>query len=249
MESATRQGMNRTGMQMSPKDSAELLEAPTRYPPTSQGDESALAAARQDHAREADALGTIPPPGTAKGLLKSGLQMLTGNRPQVLIDRIAERLAYERAGVRMYDAYLAKLRAAGDGGPIPVEAVERIQAGELAHVHLLVDALERLGADPTAQTPCADLVGVQGMGFLQALTEPRTSVAQATATLLYVELADNDSWALLSHLARECGQDELAQRFDAGLREEEQHLALLREWTRQLALGAVHAGSPAARLS
>jgi rubrerythrin len=249
MESSTKQGMNRTGLQMSPKDAAVLLEAPERYPPTARGDESALAAARQSYAREADALGSIPPPGTAKGLLKSGLQMLTGNRPQVLIDKIAERLAYERAGVRMYDAYLAKLRAAGESGPVDVATVERIQAEELAHVHLLAEALERLGADPTAQTPCADLVGVQGIGFVQALTEPRTSVAQATETILYVELADNDSWALLAQLARECGQDELAERFAVGLREEEEHLAAVRGWAQRLALESVRMGSTAARLS
>lgn len=250
MERATQQGMNRTGLQMSPKDAKALLEAAARIGPSSAGDESALAALRESYGREADALGSIPPPGTAKGLLKSGVQMLTGNRPQVLVDKIAERLAYERSGVRLYDAFLAKLRASDrELGPIALETVVRLQAEELAHFHLLTEALERLGADPTAQTPCADLVGVQGVGFMQALTEPRTSVAQAVDVLLAVEAGDNGGWELLVALAHETGQDELAERFQAALDEENEHLATVRGWARDLVLGAARMGTQAARLS
>lgn len=250
MESATRQGMNRTGLQMSPKHAKELLEGAGRTVPSSAGDESAIAAMRQSYIREADALGTVPPPGTAKGLLKSGVQMLTGNRPQMLIDKIAERLAYERSGVRFYDAFITKLRSADrDLGPITLETAIRIQSEELAHFHLLVEALERLGADPTAQTPCADLVGVKGLGFMQALSEPRTSVAQSVDVILAIEAADNDGWELLIALARESGQDELAQRFETALQEENEHLATVRQWARELVLGAARMGSEAARLS
>jgi hypothetical protein len=250
MESATQQGMNRTGLQMSPKHAKELLDGASRTVPSSAGDESAIAAMRQSYIREADALGSIPPPGTAKGLLKSGLQMLTGNRPQVLIDKIAERLAYERSGVRFYDAFITKLRGSDrDLGPVTLETALRLQAEELAHYHLLVESLERLGADPTAQTPCADLVGVKGVGFMQALSEPRTTVAQAVDTILAIEAVDNDGWELLVALAREAGQDELAQRFQVALQEESEHLATVRQWARELVLGAAHMGSQAARLS
>lgn len=250
MESATQQGKNRTGLQMSPKHAKALLDGASRTVPSSAGDDSAYAALRESYVREADALGSIPPPGTAKGALKSGLQMLTGDRPQVLIDKIAERLAYERSGVRLYDAFLAKLRGADrDLGPVELETALRMQSEELAHFHLLVEALERLGADPTAQTPCADLVGVQGSGFMQALSDPRTSVAQCVDVLLALEAGDNGGWELLIALARECGQDELAGRFDVALREEAEHLATVRHWAQELVLGSVRRGTEAARLS
>jgi hypothetical protein len=90
--------------------------------------------------------------------------------------------------------------------------------------------LQSLGADPTAQTPAADLVGIQGMGLMQALTDPRTNFVQALCTILIAELADNDGWEMLINLATPAGLDDLVERFRAAREEEDKHLDQVRTW-------------------
>jgi bacterioferritin (cytochrome b1) len=149
----------------------------------------------------------------------------------VLLDKLGERLAFERTGVRLYEAVLAKMPAARlSEGTLTVEEVRRFRDAELAHAHLVKDAIEELGGDPTAVTPCADLAGVQGQGLLQAVTDPRTTLTQCLDALLIAELADNDGWKMLIALAEAAGLQELAQRFTEALAEEDRHLTSMRAW-------------------
>src|SRR5687768_4629779 len=104
----TKLGKNRTGIDMSPIDSSKTLQGSERSMPTSEGDEGALAAIRADYIREADPVGSVPPPSTLKGALKTGAQMLSGNRAEVLLDKLGERLAFERGGTRLYEALITK---------------------------------------------------------------------------------------------------------------------------------------------
>src|SRR5688500_19515573 len=104
---ATRLGANRTGMQSSPVLSKEMLDNTELQIPESM-DPQPLAETRAEYIREADPLGSVPPPATVKGMAKSGLKMMTGNRPQAFVDKLAERLAYERGGTRLYDAEIGR---------------------------------------------------------------------------------------------------------------------------------------------
>jgi hypothetical protein len=94
--------------------------------------------------------------------------------------------------------------------------------------------IEKLGADPTAQTPCADLASVESMGLIQVIADPRTSVLQSLHALLVAELVDVDGWDLLITLAEELGQADAAEEFQMALREEENHLENVRSWVQQL---------------
>ena len=235
MAKDTKIGKNRTGMQMSPRDSAELLQGSARSVPTSEGDERALAELRAEYIRENEVLGTVPPPGTVKGMATAGAQMLTGNRAQTLIDKLGERLAFERGGTRLYDALILKVESGADThGIVPLPMLQQIRADEAQHADLVRQAIERLGGDPTAQTPCADLVGVQSLGLMQAINEPRTTVAQGINTILIAELADNAGWELLITLAEGMGQTDLAAEFEAALSHEREHLLTVRDWLEQL---------------
>jgi ferritin-like metal-binding protein YciE len=237
MEDPTALGRNRTGMQMSPLqsemliESSRLAELSAGQPPEEIQPESLLIAeTRREYINEADALGSMPPPTTLKGAVKSGVGALTGHRMQVFIDKVAERLAYERGGTRLYDAALVKVIALAEGTPVNVERVKQIRNQEAEHAEMLRQALIALGADPTAQTPCADLVGVQSMGLMQSLTDPRTSLSQALSSLLAAELIDVASWEMLSRLATSCGQDAMANQFDQALKQEESHLDTISRW-------------------
>jgi ferritin-like protein len=223
-------GMNRTGIQTSPlraKDMARSTEAAAADP--RQG--MAIALVRAEMSEEAPPVGTMPPPGNLKGVAKTLAKALQGEKATVFLDKLGERLAFERTGVRLYDAVIAKMPASRTSeGTLTVEEVRRFRDEELAHMHLVREAMEEMGGDPTAMTPCADVAAVQSQGLVQAVTDPRTTLTQCLDALLTAELADNDGWKVLIAMTEAAGQDELAERFTQALAEEDHHLASVRTW-------------------
>lgn len=243
---STRLGSNRTGLQTSPLLSQEMIENVDAVAVSvvaidadgSDGfDGDALAQTRREYILEADSIGSIPPPATLKGMMKSGAQMITGNRPQVFIDKLAERLAFERGGTRLYDAVLTKCIAhAEELNETALLDVQEIRDEEASHAALIQECIEALGADPTAQTPSADLVGVETMGLLQAVTDPRTTLAQTLHAALSAELVDCAGWETLIALAEKIGQDDMAERFREALERENEHLLKVTHWYQSLTL-------------
>ncbi|WP_434624627.1 ferritin-like domain-containing protein [Pseudomonas sp. Z1-14] len=232
-------GMNRTGVQMSPEDTARQLEATRLFPADVPGDVSAYTAERERAIREADLIGSVPAPGSVKGVVKTALDKTIGKAPEVLLDKLGERLAFERTGVRLYEAMVAKATAAPGADPALVETLRQIQAEELEHMNIVREAIETLGGDPTAMTPCADVAGVKAMGVLQVLTDPRTTVSQSMSAILTIELEDNAAWELLIELAKKGGHPLIAKRFGHALEQEETHLATVRDFIRQDLLAQV----------
>jgi rubrerythrin len=222
--------MNRTGIDMSPIDIEELLSGVNAARPSSEGDESTLASYRAHYLKEAEPIGTVPVPGSFKGAAKTGMQKLMGRKPEVLIDKLGARLAFERTGTRLYDALLGKcLIRSDEADGLPVEQLREFRDEEARHFALVWDAMKTLGADPTAQTPGADVNAVASSGLMQIITDPRASVAQSLHAIHIAELADHDGWALLITLAEEFGQADMAASFKRALAEEDRHLKTIRE--------------------
>jgi rubrerythrin len=253
MQDATRISLkNRTGMQMSPGDSQELLEATGgQYAeglPDPEND--GLAETRAEYLAEAGPLGTVPAPVTPVGIVQSAVKMLKGDRVQVFMDKLAERAAFERSGTRLYDALLAKHQAeltnTGHGSEgadlVSRDTLLEFRNQEAEHFLLVSQAITRLGGDPTAQTPCADAVGMMSIGLMQTVTDPRTSLPQSLGAILTAELTDVASWELLAKLAQAMGQDEMARSFREALTQEEKHLRVIREWHTTLVMG--ESGNP-----
>ena len=232
MQNATKMGLNYTGTQMSPIDSEAMLKASQEVPPDVPGDERKLAVVRSEEVTRADSVGSVPLPGSVKGMLKTALNKLTDVSPEMLIDKLGERLAFERTGVRLYEALLAKASVVGVVDETQLETLQRFRAEEAEHFELVVAAMEKLGADPSAMTPCADVVGVTGMGVLQTISDPRTNLAQSLNALLTAELTDNAGWELLIELADTSGQPEIAESFYKALSQEQVHLETIRSWLR-----------------
>ena len=219
---------------MSPEDAKEMMQGMEEGSNTTQGDERTLAAYRERDLREAGPIGSVPIPGTVKGFAKTGLQKLMGNQPEVLIDKLAGRLAFERTGTRLYDALLGKCAIRPDEAEgLSLQQLLKFRNDEARHFELLWEAMQELGADPTAQTPEADINGTAAMGLVHILTDPRTSVAQCLHALQMAELADHEGWELLIHLAREMGQTDMAEKFQTALMEEAQHLETISQILRQ----------------
>jgi len=239
MAKSTKMGMNRTGAQMSPQGVKQMQQWSDQAAiDTAQGEEM-LAAIRNDYLAEADPVGSIPLPGTVKGATGAVVGKIKGKNPEVLLDKIGERIAFERTGTRLYQLFLQRLRAgvSGDSG-IPIDQVEHFYVEEARHFKVASQAMESLGGDPTAQTPCADSTGVASMGILQVLSDPRSTIPQCLSALLSAELIDNAGWELLVSLAQEVGHDELVEPFQIALQEEMEHRETVQSWLEEAVLKA-----------
>jgi rubrerythrin len=224
-------GKNRTGLEASPLERSKVVEGATLMPPTTQGDESAIAAVLGDHARVAEPVGSLHAPIDLKGAVNLVEGSLRGRPMAVFLDKLGERLAYERAGTRLYQALLAKYDALGafDGGPTRDEIL-RIHEDELRHFGLLLDAIRSLGGDPTAATPSADIQAIASSGLVHVLHDPRTSAAECLDAIVIAELVDNDAWGTLVDLAGRLGRAEMAAEFEEARETEADHLRRVRRW-------------------
>ena len=234
MHNTTELGRNRTGVQMSPVDTREMLKGVEKMVPSSRGDETAMAELRTSYIREAEPVGSVPVPTKLKGMAKAGADAITGKRMHVLMDRLGERLAFERTGTRLYEALITKCEAAADpSANRHLDLLNRFRTEEAAHFKMLAECIDSLGGDPTAQTPCADLAGVESTGLLQVVSDPKTSVIQSLHAILVAELADNAGWDELIMLCDEMGETDLSQRFDEAREQERLHLESIRHWHEQ----------------
>jgi rubrerythrin len=224
-------GPNRTGIATSPHETQAAEQAAIDACADPSADAEQLAAARADEARAAPPVGTMSPPASMKGAAKAVMQALKGKSALAFLDLLGERLAFERTGTRLYDALLVKLEGADPrpGGPTR-EQLEEIRDDEARHFALLRDAIESLGGDSTAVTPSADVIGVAGSGWVQALTDPRTTLTEALKVILAAELADNDGWEMLVEVASGLQQEDLAGQFREAALQEESHLTWVRAW-------------------
>ena len=237
MENEIKVGMNRTGLDMAPLAKDEMIQYAEGQAALAPESDGAFEAVHMAYIEEAERVGSVPVPATMKGMAKTAGAKLTGKNPEVLLDKLGERLAFERTGTRLYEAMMLKCGAVdAKNNPVDVARLSRIRDDEEMHFHLVHKHIEKLGADPTAMTPCADVAGVQGMGLMQVISDPRTTVAQALNALLSAELTDNASWELLIELAEQAGHKDMATEFTAALQNEQQHLALVRGWLREAVL-------------
>lgn len=237
-------GANRTGMATSPSDGAALMQVAKKAPPSGLGDAQAISELRVEASAQGDRVGSMPPPGTVKGAVKTLFKTMRGMNANVFVDKLGERLAFERTGVRLYDGLLSKLEAYGtwQGGPSRRD-LEQHRTDELAHFEMVREAIVQLGSDPTVITPSADLKAVASSGLVQVITDPRTDLFQCLDVILTAELTDNDGWEMLIQLARDMNQERLADDFDRALGAERRHLSRVRMWVASR-VGALLAGEP-----
>jgi hypothetical protein len=237
-------GMNRTGIATSPIDAPQVIAGAEQGSPASPGDEKAQAAVRSEYIKEAEPIGSVPPPASIKGAVKTIAQALKGDKASVFIDKLGERLAFERAGVRLYDLAILKAESVpgGDGSPSTADLVA-IQRDELEHFGMLIACAREIGADPTVMTPSADVAANLSQGVRAILADPRTDLRMCLEALLVAELSDNAGWELLIALARELGQDEMVKRFERALEQEEDHLVRVKGWLLKGVIGAAQAKS------
>jgi len=219
--------VNRTGIQMSPLLAGAMLKSKEFENRETYVDE--IPEIERSLLEEAGLVGSVPVPATLKGVAAAGIDMLKGEKPARFINKMGERLVFERTGVRLYEALLRKAEVKGAPRGLSIGRIRQIRDEELQHMFIVKKAMENMGADPTAVTPSADVVSVISQGFLQVLTDPRTTIAQCLDACLMLELADDVSWVMLIEMAKEFGHDESARAFDMAEKHEAKHVLDIRE--------------------
>lgn len=234
MKDSVEFGANKTPTQTKPSRTAKMEEGYEEFPVQAEDTSTDAFDLRSRYIRESIPLSTVPLPGSSRAVLNTALQALKGNSAAVLIDKLGQRLAYERSGVRLYDALLTKCKAAAPD--LDTSVLESFRAQEAEHFAILHDVIKQLGADPTAQTPCADTAGMMAMGLVQVMTDPRTTIPQCAEALLAAELIDVAAWELLIGLADEAGMDKASASFLHAKVQEDDHLMTVREWLRRMTM-------------
>ena len=214
MRQSARHGDNRTGIMTAPDRARAMVDATREFPPSATGSAQAIADVRATYAQEGDTLGEMPAPG-----------------PATLMDKLGERLAFEHAGARLYEALLSKFEAYGSfaGGPGQQDLLHILEE-EYEHADILERAIKNLGGDPTALTPSANLAATISAGLPQVLADPRANLLQSLEAILVAELADNECWKALEELARYAGEEELARQCAEAIKHERDHLRHVRTW-------------------
>ena len=224
-------GTNLTGIAAAPQRSQEMLTGMEEFPPTSQGSAHDVAQVRIAYAREAEPVGSVPLPANLKEKMQTAAKAVMGESPMLFMDKLGERLAFERTGTRLYEALVSKHDAFGGfaGGPSRGD-LEHVLQEEYRHFTMLQSAIEQLGGDPTAVTPSANLHATASHGIKMVIVDPRTTLLQSLEAILVAELADNACWETLVELAQGASEDELAKQFERARATEQEHLQKVRAW-------------------
>jgi bacterioferritin (cytochrome b1) len=231
MSTAAKMTGNRTGIQTSPELAEEAIEGAANATPSSEGGAEDIAESRGEYIAEGFPIGSLPTmPASEEGEAdEAGMA--------VLLDKLSERLAFERTGTRLYEALLNKCEMLGEEAPGPtLEDIQQIGREELEHFLLLNETIAELGGDPTVQSPSADVASVASLGIMQVLTDPRSSMSQCLQAILTAELTDNAGWELLIQLAESLGYTDMTAEFQTALEHEEVHLQNVRTWLSECVL-------------
>ena len=231
MRQSAQQGQNKTGIMQAGRLGEEIVAATREFRPSSPGDAQAIAEVRVAYAQEGEGLGETPPPSGLVDKAKAAVNAATGGQPTLLMDKLSERLVFELAGSRLYEALVSKHQAYGSfpGGPSEQDLLHILQE-EYEHADLLQRAIKSLGGDPTAISPSADLASNISAGLPQVLTDPRTNLLQCLEAILVAELSDNECWTTLETLAAQAGNTELATQCQEAILHEREHLMNVRQW-------------------
>jgi bacterioferritin (cytochrome b1) len=156
-----------------------------------------------------------------------------------VIDLLNERLAFERAGVKLYDRILEVMRAQGDENVLRMrEEMESHRAEEKEHEEFLEAQIRFLGGDAHGETEKSRLVTRESKGIEEVVMSD-AQLPHLFHALLAAELVDNAGWDLLVQVADEAGDRDAKKDFKKRLHEEEDHLLFIRKAVEKLAFQEV----------
>jgi bacterioferritin (cytochrome b1) len=158
------------------------------------------------------------------------MEQLTEYNAPMVLDLLGGRLAYERTGVKLYDAVIRKIELNPDRRYHRVlDYLRHIRDEEKEHEEWLESQIRALGGTAHEITAMAQLESEETSGVMSVVVDGHQHVPHLLHALLAAELADNAGWDLLVKLADEAGDKQAKLQFKKRLMEEAKHLAFVRE--------------------
>lgn len=157
------------------------------------------------------------------------MEKLSKKNKEKVLDVLVERLCFERAGVRLYDKVLERMRQSKEPAVADMlTQMKEFREQDKEHEEWLQNSIRSLGGDPTQMTEKATLTTQEAAG-IEAVIMRDPELPHLFHALLAAELVDNAGWRLLVEIADAAHARQAKKEFKKRLREEEQHLAFLRE--------------------
>lgn len=155
------------------------------------------------------------------------MEKLGQANPEKVIDLLCERLAYERTGVKLYDAIIKKARGSKLTTHLKkvMKELQEHRDQEQEHADWCAEQITNLGGDPELKTEMALLTETESQGIEQIIFSD-APLSQMFHALNSAELTDNAGWAQLVGLAEQVGDEEARREFQERLKHEEEHLKL-----------------------
>jgi bacterioferritin (cytochrome b1) len=157
-----------------------------------------------------------------------------------VIDLLNERLAFERAGVKLYDRVLEVMRGAAQDENVArmLPETQRHRDEEKEHEEWLEGQIRALGGDAHGESARSRLVTRESKGIEEVVMSD-AELPHLLHAMLAAELVDNAGWDLLAQVADEAGDGKAKREFKKRLHEEEDHLLFVRKAVEKLAFGEV----------
>lgn len=154
---------------------------------------------------------------------------------RVFLDKLGERIVFERTASLLYEALLRKYHDTKDKTKLPpIERMEQFYFEERKHFDMTCEIMSALGGDPQLMTPSANVCGLAGTGWMQVISDPRTTFQHSLEIILQAELVDNACWEVLIELADKLEMKNAVELFEVALEEEGVHLQFVQRWVREL---------------
>lgn len=163
------------------------------------------------------------------------------------LDKLRERMSFEKTGAKLYEALLKKYHAIESESKKrkglqfetsdlpPLFQLEKFYHEEKNHYEMTRKILVSTGGNTDLKNP-DDVCSMVESAWVQMIEDPRTTFVQSLDIILQAELVDNAGWEILIELAETLNMDEAIEKFEHALEEENTHLAYVRAWVSQLYL-------------
>jgi rubrerythrin len=156
---------------------------------------------------------------------------------EVLLNKLSERVTFERTGTKLYEALVKKYQEAKDKKSLPeLIKLERFYHQEAKHSDIVNDVMTQVGGEMPAITPPYDLSASLSMGWLELINDPRSTFLQALEIVLQAELLNHAGWELLIELAERKEMPKIATQFQECLDEKDVHIEAVKQWVQDLTL-------------
>jgi rubrerythrin len=168
------------------------------------------------------------------------MMTLANKNREKLLDLLTERLTFERAGVKLYESLIEKVRGSGEPAIIKMlDQLEEHRDEEKEHEEWLEQQIRALGGDAHGSTDLSRLTETESKGIEQVILSGDEPLPHMFHAILAAELVDNAGWELLVRLADEADDGDAKRAFRTRLQEEGRHLIFVRRAVEGLTLHSV----------